>query len=443
MSDTILLFAADVKDYGGGANDGELMYLAQHLFNNGFYVKILDNYKNPNNDTYNYIKNVNPDVIIVDLWKNELLDDNRIKYILDFLKVVKDGVKVKEIIGFGNIATSLFKEIFYYNDAIDFIVSEKNIFNRKTKSHTNNLPILQEYLKTFCKLTEDFFRNINLTFDSTDIISLYSSRGCQRTCSFCSYNNNLSYGWKERKIQDLVTDIRTLNKIWGVTCFALFDNNFGLNKSKNRERASHLAEGIKTLDFSPTLSLNISLEGLTKSILDDLAKASVKYILVGIESLNQQTLRNVYNKSQIINHSIEMINYAERIGIIPVVSYILFHPYLTMSDLNTEIDKIERFGRYRIIQFIANSKLQVIPGTPIEQRLKEDGLLIERLFYRDFIFKDKKVERLYYTIKQFFTENFSQRNGSLNSIANFKIEEWKYFRALFEKISYEQPTITI
>ncbi len=426
MKKDILLFAPYFEKIRTKVHDGELLYLGQYLFNIGYDINILEHKSIPKNTDI-----IQSSIVIVHLWKNELLLNQRLCKVLIYLDWAKSYFNIETIIGIGSIATSLREEIFDFNSSIDIIIDEFGSHYRENSFKADDFDFVRGYFKEFVCLTDNYLTSTNINYNPSDIVSLYSSRGCQKKCSFCSYNNNV-IGWKERNIDDFILDIKKLNKYFFVTKYSLFDNNFGINKKRNEDKARHLSKEIASFDFKVKLSLNISLDGVNKKILDDFKKSSVKNILVGLESLNENTLSNIYNKPQDLDHSTAMIEYAEKKGIIPIVSYILFQPWLTLHELKYEVEKIEEFGRYRIIQFLANSKLQVIPNTDIEERLYKDNLLVKGRLLRDYIFKDNMVEKIYKKLNAFLKEKMLNCDLSVTSLSKLKIDEWKYLKSLLK-----------
>jgi len=406
--------------------DGELLYLGQYLFCKGHDIQLLDYYARPANGLLSELEEFNPDFLVAHVWRSELILNARMPLILDELARLKRRLKFK-IIAIGSMASAMHKEIIEYNDAVDFVVAARGIYSLNDIMPDICLDI-RKYFGGFSVLTHDFLHQ-NVDYQSDDIVGLHSSRGCLRKCSFCSYNSDLTYGWKERDIKDLVSDIKIIHDLYGVTQFTLFDSNFSSNIKSNEKRARLLAKEVSSLSFEFDMSLNFSAEGLNKNIINDLKMASVKSILIGLESLNEQTLIR-YNKKQNIGHTISMIEYAEEVGIIPVVSYILFNPWMTIDGLKSEIERIEKFGRYKIPHFLANSELIVIPGTTIERLLRQEKLLIENKFYRNFIFKDKEVEEVHSKLTEFFRENISAYSSSIYSLAELKMKEWDYLKSI-------------
>jgi len=405
-------------------HDGELLYLGQHLHDNGHEVQVLDFYTQEKTDYVDYIARFKPSVVVLHFWKVKLIYEKKLPSILDKIELISSKLDLDGVFAIGSIATSMREGILDYDHAVDTIVGEGTLYG----TPPNNLEALAEclssYYKTFPLLNDEFLDSIN--YRPTDIASIYTSRGCRRRCSFCSYNHNLSHGWKERDISDAISDIKKLNTRFGVTKFGFFDNNFGYNINKNKERSLQLSRLVKNLDFNISISLNISLDGLNKDILRLLKNASVKNILIGLESLDSHTLRYIYNKNQNLNDSKSIINYAESIGITPVVSYILFYPWIDMDDLIKNICMIDGFGREKIVQFLSNSKVRVVPKTKMSKRIKKDGLLVKDNLYRDFKFADSSVSHVHTKISRFVEGLLPKYNESASSLSKLKKMEWNY-----------------
>lgn len=417
--------------------DSELLYLGQYLYDMGYKVQLLDYYASSSSSLISKLENFSPDILIVHLWKTELLMDSLLPKILDHLSDIKLRFKIP-ILSIGSISALLFEDIFNYNNSVDVVVADKGIFYKCNKLAENQKDFCEEiqiYFKKFIKLTKEYLSN-NVNYFSEDIAGLSSSRGCLRKCSFCAYNSDLRYGWQAKEIETLVEDVKLINSVFKITQIALSDSNFGANITTNEIRSSDLAKSISNLDFKIQISLSFSSEGLSKFILDNLKIASVKFILIGLESLIPETLK-LFNKNQDISKTVAMIDYAESIGIIPIISYILFHPWLSINTLKQEILAIEQFGRYRIPHFLARSILSVVPGTAIEQKLHNENLLIKEQFSRRFIFKDKSVENIYNKLSKFFTENYILYNYDISSLSELKIREWKYLKYLVDCEKYD------
>lgn len=410
-------------------HDGELLYLGQYLYNLGYTVRVIDCYAKPQTKE-NIVKSIasfSADILIVHLWKNAFLKDNRLNEIINNIKDLKKALKLKYVVGIGNIAVSLQEELLNYDETFDTIISELKIFSRNNHI-IEDFFLIKDYYKGFSALSENYLNDSKILFDTHDIVSVFSSRGCKKGCSFCSYNKDVSK-WRDRSIKDLYNDITIIQDKFNVSNFGLYDSNFGNDANLNIEKTKEMATYFKNKEMS--LALNISLDGLNEKVIKNLQKSKVKAILVGLESLSENTLEYVYNKPQSLNHSLNMIELCEKNKIIPIVSYILFNPYMSYDDLIEEVNRIEEFGRYRITQFLSRSVVQVMPATKMEKMLERDNLLIKKdIFYRDFVFLDKNVKEIYDKINVFYKRNIKNYNQNAYTLSEFKYKEWLYLKSI-------------
>lgn len=435
--ESTLLLAPNMNKFGNRVHDGELLYLAQYLLERDQKVSLADCHAAGDDDLDSIIAARRPKNIVVHLWKNELLLNARLGRLLGKLADLRDRFGVESIVAFGSIATGLREEILTLSTAVDFIVDERAVFSRavppagpaSTLAH-----LVSGYLREFPVLDSALFDAAGADIRPGDVVSLVSSRGCLRACSFCAYNNYTS-GWRARPVADLVSDIVLLENRFGPVRIGLFDSNFGMNPRLNADRLGELADSLQAAALQVPLALNVSFDGLDEQVLLAMRTAGVDTILVGLESLNSETLEMVYAKKQDLRHAVAMIERAEALGIAPVVSYILFHPWLSLGDLEAEIDRVEKFGRHRIVQFASRSKLQVIPGTPIEARLRSEGLLRHDPFFRDFRFADGATGEAFRRVHQYFASAYPAHSLTARSLSLLKMKEWEYLKTIVRNTS--------
>lgn len=292
-----ILFAPGLGRYGKKLCDGELLYLGQFLFNNGKQVKLCNHNLSLEENLSHRKRGAHSDILIINLTKNDILIGTFLTDLLEHICDLKVRYKIDYVIAIGSIASGLSRELLEVSTAINYIINERLIIGKTDDISEPEISLVQNYYNDFYNITSDYLAHINLPLGANDSFSLCTSRGCENTCTFCSYNLH-TVGWKERNISGLISDMKVLNKKYDVTKFCLFDNNFGSNTIKNEERSCDLLNQIQTLSFTPELSLNIGLEGLSNIVIDNFKKASVKCILLGLESLETSTVRELYRKER-------------------------------------------------------------------------------------------------------------------------------------------------
>lgn len=417
-----------------GAFTSELLYLGQHLFNRGLSVSLLDAYADPKQEhaLVELVGQNKPECLIVSLWKNESLLDGELNRIFSIVGLAKRASANTRVICIGSVAASIARELIVMFPEIDGIVTQKESLGPgfHSESSVDWLGVVRSYFSTMNRLTQEYLQCINPGYDNNSIVSLYSSRGCRKACSFCSYNKHLSK-YQVRSMSDLSNDIVIMQRCFGVSRFALADNNFGDSAEQNLLRINEFLNSMKDQASQHfQLSLNISADGLSREVIDGLSRMNVKGILIGLESLDSNVLRTIYRKQLNLDHLKEMMDYLEKVGITPIVSYILFQPWLTYEGLCSQLEAIRGFGRHRLVHFLAKSVLQVVPGTIIETRLAAENLLIKNGIECSFRFRDTRVESIYLELSRFFRQHYSQFNYSSDGLAQLKIHEWEYARHL-------------
>lgn len=342
-------------------------------------------------------------------------------------------------VAFGYLAASAATELIS-TDAVDAVIARDRTLVSPSCAHDEVLgrlaDLVQRHLTDYTSLR--LLSNDELPSYSTSIVSIGASRGCFAKCSFCAYNADVGSGWNGRSIESAADDVAFLFEKTGARNFAFLDNDFGGTRQICRERALLLKQEMKIrgLSKSITFAINIRSETLEARTIEDLFEAGARTFLIGIESFSPRTLRDIFTKRLDHEHLQRVVRLCDELGITVVASYILWHPWQSLLSLQEEIEKIEEFGRHRIPQFLHNSALRIIPGTRIEQMVREAGLLVEAPFYRSFQFTDQKLAHVFQELKSWFDGNAAPilRHASedkvedLRSIANVKIMEFEWLK---------------
>jgi radical SAM superfamily enzyme YgiQ (UPF0313 family) len=447
----VLLYAPKLYDLGFKQHhiDGDALALSAHLRREGFTCTLLDAYyravQTP--PLSQAVAEAEPpvDVVLVHLWTSDAYGP-RLRVIADELADLRRHCGVP-VIGFGPLATSAADELLAHG-AIDQAIG----LERSEPSSVDIAPAtalaagIGRYLRTPAPLTA--FTDADLPYMEDAVISVSASRGCRGCCTFCAYNADLGGGWLELPITQTVADIVHLHRLTGARQFAFADSDFGGTRVSCHERARELLDGLASEGLAGKLriSVNVRSETLDPETVRLLALAGVQTMLIGVESLNDATLHRLYGKRQDVAHLREIVSAADEHGISTVASYILWHPWQSIDNLRDELAAINAFGRWRIPQFMARSRLLIIPGTVIERRIQQAGLLDKAPFERHFRFTDPAVQTLSSSLTDWFETNAlpilsdlsEQRSGDLTKLAELKIAEWRWLK---EQVGLTDPVI--
>jgi radical SAM superfamily enzyme YgiQ (UPF0313 family) len=127
---------------------------------------------------------------------------------------------------------------------------------------------------------------------------LQTSRGCPNKCSFCFGRVELGSKYRMRSIESIIRDIKNKIKILKTTWFYVVDNEFTINRKRTRELLNRLIE-----EFGGRLQLLVFARieiCQDEELLELMKKAGVYRIYLGIESINDNSLKE-YNKRQTLD----------------------------------------------------------------------------------------------------------------------------------------------
>lgn len=419
--------------------DGEVMTLYAHLKREGYQCGYVDAYYRASHapSLAEAIAAMGgADAIVVHLWTSDAYGP-RLRRIAEELATVRRTFRVP-VIGFGPLAASAEAELVAHG-AIDRAIGLGRVHARsgdEVPSQTVEASI-GRYLRGHTPLTT--LTRDDLPYTEDAVVSVSASWGCASRCTFCAYNADLGGGWSGMPVESVVADIVHLHRLTGATRFAFADSDFGGTRTACRERAglfqrSLVAEGLAgRLSFS----INVRPDMLDEETVRLLADAGMRTMLIGVESFSDRTLHRLYGKRQDQTHLAEVVRAADACGVTTVASYILWHPWQTIGAIREELVAMDLFGRYRIPQFMARSRLLVIPGTVMERKIRAAGLLETGVFERRFHFADQATATLYRELAGWFEETVmpvltrlsETRSEDLTTLAELKIAEWQWLTA--------------
>jgi hypothetical protein len=143
------------------------------------------------------------------------------------------------------------------------------------------------------ELIEGFDRILASPMARSRIVnSLQTSRGCKFRCTFCPTLKLFQGNYRNRDVDSVIADIKRRKKYSDL--FFVVDNDFCSSKANTRELLYRLIA--EDLDLGLTIFERHEI-GRDHDMLRLLRRAGVRTLIVGIESLRDESLK-VYNKRQ-------------------------------------------------------------------------------------------------------------------------------------------------
>jgi hypothetical protein len=171
------------------------------------------------------------------------------------------------------------------------------------------------------------------------VAPLDAGRGCPFTCSFCTIINVHGQQGRQRRVDDVISAMRAyLNQ--GVRFFQITDDNFS-RLANWRETLTAIAELRKGAERDFGLLLQVDAPSYRKRGFVELcAAAGVRFVFIGVESVNEQNLQEIDKKQNRAERYREMFRSWRVAGIHVQAGYILGFAADTPASIARDVDSL-------------------------------------------------------------------------------------------------------
>ena len=199
--------------------------------------------------------------------------------------------------------------------------------------------------------------------------TMVTSRGCPGNCIYCSVRVIWGRLWRGRKPKDVVNEIESLVKNYGINEVHFLDDSI----SVDRKRLEGICDEIikRKLDIRWTTPNGIAIWLLNKNLLKKMKKAGCYRLTFGLESGNKEILNNFIGKHYDYDYSREVIKFASKIGLWTVGTFIIGFPYETKKQIEDTINFANSTDLDFAVFYIANPR----KGTPLYDIYLKENLL--------------------------------------------------------------------
>ena len=201
----------------------------------------------------------------------------------------------------------------------------------------------------------------NTTFDA--------GRGCPYQCSFCTIINVQGRKSRRRSPDDVERIVRA-NLAQGIHSFFITDDNFVRNKDWEAilDRLIHLRE-IEGLHIKFTIQVDTLCHRLSNFI-EKAARAGVKRVFIGLESINPDTLIGAKKQQNKITEYRKMLLAWKQAGVLTCCGYILGFPNDSLESILHDIRVIQKELPVDLLEFFC---LTPLPGSEDHLKLRDAG----------------------------------------------------------------------
>jgi len=199
-------------------------------------------------------------------------------------------------------------------------------------------------------------------------VNVMTSRGCPFACSFCATPITWGRHVRMRSPENVVREIELLKARYGIQVVFFFDDTF----NSSPKRADALADLMVDRRLDVFFKCDVRIDIMSRELLGKMKRAGLFHLSYGIEAGSDRVRNDIVGKRIDLEDFRNLTAWCLELGVIPNVFFIFSHPSETWAEARETIRIIEEY-KDRIEGSVAI--LHIYPGTPLERRAREEGIL--------------------------------------------------------------------
>lgn len=196
-----------------------------------------------------------------------------------------------------------------------------------------------------------------------DLKAVQATFGCANNCEFC-VQPYVCNGYHQRPVEDVIKEIKTIK-----SCFIEF---YDPNIAKDPVYLEKLCKAMIRLKKNWVSPSTIDLAD-NEELLKLVAKSGCKNILIGFESINQNTLKEIFKGFNTVEKYKEAVKKFHKVGIAVSGSFVFGFDSDTKEVFKQTLDFINK-THIDIPRFTINTPF---PGTPFYEKMKKQNRIVE------------------------------------------------------------------
>ena len=219
---------------------------------------------------------------------------------------------------------------------------------------------------------------------SLPIAPIVTTRGCPFNCTYCAVKVTAGRNFRMRSVDNVIEEIKYLQKNFGIKEINIEDDNFTLVRSRVIEFCERLKKENISIDWACTNG--VRLDTLDKELLSNMESAGCYSFAVGIESGSPAIVSDM-KREETVDTMIEKVRFVASVTNIRMTGYFMMgYPSETRSDM----EKTMRLSLELPLHRAQFSNFLPLPGTEIYDRLIEDGEITPKSSKWDF-YQDNRI----------------------------------------------------
>lgn len=236
------------------------------------------------------------------------------------------------------------------------------------------------------------------------IMPILASRGCARTCSFCSihtfYRAAPGRIVRTRKPAEVVREMELLHEERGTTIFLFQDDDFPLFGQVWRRWANEFVDELHRSGLSRKViwKMNCRADAVDRELFIRMRDAGLYLVYMGLESGSEQGLETLH-KQITVEQNIKAVNTLKSIGLMFEYGFMLLDPSSTFASIRENINFLRTILDDGCLP-VTFCRMLPYDGTPIKDELVRTGRIRGDVCNPDYDFLDPKIGEFYDALTQ-------------------------------------------
>ncbi|MFX1488583.1 MAG: B12-binding domain-containing radical SAM protein, partial [Promethearchaeota archaeon] len=222
-----------------------------------------------------------------------------------------------------------------------------------------------------------FTKNNRYKMFTVRLETVETSRGCPYTCKFCTthiFNKNL---WRPRPVEKIITELKIISQNRKITDIFFVDDNLTVNTKRIEELCNRIIECKRKKEINDfKFFAQIRVDSIINSpqMVKKMAKAGFWVVFIGIESVNEESLKEV-RKGFEFENVIKALKILHENNIIVIGNLIIG---IDLHETEEEVIKEIKFMKNVDVDIVSFVLLTPFPGSDTLKELDEQGLVISK-----------------------------------------------------------------
>ena len=231
------------------------------------------------------------------------------------------------------------------------------------------------------------------------IMPILASRGCARTCSFCSihtfYRAAPGKIVRTRKPAEVVKEMKMLHEERGITIFLFQDDDFPLFGTVWRRWANEFVDELHRSGLPEKViwKMNCRADAVDRELFIRMKEAGLYFVYMGLESGSEQGLETLH-KQITVEQNLRAVSILKSIGLMWEYGFMLLDPSSTFESVRENLNFLRTILADGCLP-VTFCRMLPYDGTPIKDELVRTGRLRGDVCSPDYDFLDPRLADFY------------------------------------------------